>query len=127
MSPSGAPWKLPPDSTRPLHSMKLGFPSESMIRYSSSPIHKNLKANPLVTGPAHIRYYCGVPIAVQGVNIGALCLIDTEPKPALAGNLKSALQGCAAIVAREISVRKILNDTTGMFAMSLRDPMPKAN
>lgn len=34
-----------------------------------------------VTGPADLKYYFGIPLTTgQGVNIGALCVLDTEPK-----------------------------------------------
>ena len=37
--------------------------------------------NPLVTGPPHIRFYAGVPIAIEGgYKIGALCVNDTKPR-----------------------------------------------
>jgi diguanylate cyclase (GGDEF)-like protein len=37
--------------------------------------------NPLVTGGPKIRFYAGCPLKIrQGINIGALCLFDAEPK-----------------------------------------------
>jgi len=37
--------------------------------------------NPLVTGPPFIRFYLGFPIiSPEGVNVGALCVIDTQPR-----------------------------------------------
>ena len=38
--------------------------------------------NPLVTGAPHIRFYAGQPlITSEGAPIGALCIIDTRPRP----------------------------------------------
>ncbi|MES0000825.1 GAF domain-containing protein [Mesorhizobium sp. M0051] len=39
------------------------------------------KANPLVTGKHHVRFYAGAPIIVAGARIGALCVLDSKPHP----------------------------------------------
>ncbi|MER9331693.1 HWE histidine kinase domain-containing protein [Mesorhizobium sp. M0488] len=37
------------------------------------------KANPLVTGKHHIRFYAGAPVVVAGARIGTLCVLDRKP------------------------------------------------
>ena len=37
-------------------------------------------ADPLVTGAAHVRFYAGAPLAVDGRIIGTLCVIDSQPR-----------------------------------------------
>ncbi len=38
--------------------------------------------NPFVVGAPEIRFYAGVPIVVdEGLNVGALCVLDTRPRP----------------------------------------------
>ena len=38
------------------------------------------RANPLVTGDHHVRFYAGVPIIVASARIGTLCVLDREPR-----------------------------------------------
>ena len=37
--------------------------------------------NPLVTGEPHVKFYAGVPLAIEGqYNLGTLCVIDHKPR-----------------------------------------------
>jgi len=37
--------------------------------------------NPQVTGPPHVRFYCGAPLQLpSGATVGTLCLIDQQPR-----------------------------------------------
>lgn len=63
------------------------------------------RENPLVTGPPGIRFYVGAPLTTPtGHNVGALCLIDTEPRETEAMDLAS-LRDLAAIVVDELELR----------------------
>ncbi len=75
--------------------------------------------NPLVTGAPYVRYYCGAPISLKENNIGALCLIDTNPRPALPENMCEALLGLADTVAYLISSRKLIKDASGLVSLTL--------
>ncbi|MBA6340228.1 sensor domain-containing diguanylate cyclase [Colwellia sp. MB02u-10] len=58
--------------------------------------------NPLVTGGLKIRFYAGCPLKIrQGINIGTLCLIDTEPKY-LNEEDQQLLEDLGAIIEQEI-------------------------
>lgn len=61
--------------------------------------------NPLVTGPPGIRFYAGAPlVAPGGYVVGALCVIDTEPRDAGPMDFKP-LEDMSAIVIDELELR----------------------
>ena len=45
---------------------------------SADPRFRN---NPSVTGEPHIRFYAGEPLDFEGHTVGALCVIDSKPRP----------------------------------------------
>lgn len=62
--------------------------------------------NPLVTGPPKMRFYAGYPLVdPQGYALGALCVIDREPK-ALNANQQKIMELLAQEVTSQIVARK---------------------
>lgn len=58
--------------------------------------------NPLVTGPAHIRYYAGIALRDAGGHpLGSLCVLDREPRRLRDRELR-ALEELAAIASEEL-------------------------
>ncbi len=58
--------------------------------------------NPLVTGAPNIRFYAGYPLKLrQGINIGTLCLIDSNPR-GLNDEDQQLLSDLGAIIEQEI-------------------------
>jgi len=58
--------------------------------------------NPLVTDAPNIRFYAGYPLKLrQGINLGTLCLIDSEPKY-LNEEDKQLLNDLGAMIEQEI-------------------------
>jgi GAF domain-containing protein len=53
---------------------------------------ERFSSNPLVTGPPFIRFYAGAPlIFLQNIRLGALCLVDRNPRAFSPGD-KAELQ-----------------------------------
>ena len=96
--------------------------------------------NALVTGDMHIRFYAGAPlISDDGIPLGSLCVIDTEPRPegltplqlqglaTLADNVMARLRDsrdAAAWRAAERDARRQLTDSEDRFR-TLADTMPQ--
>jgi PAS domain S-box-containing protein len=66
--------------------------------------------NPLVTGSPHIRFYAGAPLtASNGARLGALCLLDDEPR-AFSTNDQEMLADLAGVVMDELNLRHYASD-----------------
>lgn len=61
--------------------------------------------NPLVTGSPHIRFYASYPVyASDGLALGAMCVLDTEPRRLREREMR-ALRELAAIASDEVRRR----------------------
>ncbi len=81
--------------------------------------------NPLVTGEPHIRFYAGQPLRLDGVPIGTLCVIDTQPRR-LSVEVRQALAGLAraaeALIAAQQAAR-LRSDVVSRVSHELRTPL----
>ena len=95
--------------------------------------------NPLVCGETHVRFYAGVPLlSADGIPLGALCVIDTEPRAGLSALQRDGLEVLAADVmerlrdtregaairAAEHDARRAALDSEARFR-TLADTMPQ--
>jgi GAF domain-containing protein len=68
------------------------------------------RANPLVTGDPHIRFYAGAPlITPDGFALGTICAIDRAPRE-LSPRDSAILTALAAQVVHELEVRAALGE-----------------
>ena len=70
--------------------------------------------NGLVTGPPYVRFYAGAPlVTAEGLPLGSLCVLDTEPRP----------QGLTAFQtqALEVLARQVMNLLELRRALKARD------
>lgn len=64
--------------------------------------------NPLVTGPANLRFYAGVPLrSPSGLALGALCVIDSKPHLDFSEDDHLRLQELAKMVSDRLELRRI--------------------
>jgi PAS domain S-box-containing protein len=62
--------------------------------------------NPLVTAAPHMRFYAGAPLrTAAGLNLGTLCVIDTEPR-VFSDSDRATLADLAALACDELELRQ---------------------
>lgn len=77
--------------------------------------------NPLVIGPPHIRFYAGAPLrTADGLNLGSLCVIDTEPRTEFTPRQRHTLKEFGRVVMRELEL------TRDRIHLTLRDRMQRS-
>jgi PAS domain S-box-containing protein len=78
--------------------------------------------NPLVTGQPRIRFYAGTPLYSEGLPIGALCVIDTQPHvQGLTEQQAFVLKTLAAQVSSQIALRGAVADRDALLVAQARD------
>ncbi len=81
--------------------------------------------NPLVTGEPGIRFYAGMPLVTpEGLGLGSLCIIDTQPRRAMTPQELSMLEHFAKLtMARILTLRRtnFIDASTGLLNRSRLD------
>ena len=76
----------------------------SLFEVTDASQDDRFSSHPFVAGPMHLRYYCGAPILVDRMPLGALCLLDVEPRSPASDLNKTILIQLAAAISHEIEV-----------------------
>jgi GAF domain-containing protein len=94
-----------------------------LFEVTDASLDERFRENPLVTGPLHLRYYCGAPIIFDGTPLGALCMLDVKPHAPASDQHKKVLTELAAAVAREITVSIQLRRATAEITALMSEAM----
>lgn len=79
--------------------------AEPMV-VADAALDPRFRANPLVTGPPHIRFYAGAPLLNgEGLALGTVCVIDTVPRQ-VDHALLATLADLAALAVDELELRQ---------------------
>jgi EAL domain-containing protein (putative c-di-GMP-specific phosphodiesterase class I)/GGDEF domain-containing protein len=71
----------PPGTERDQTFCNYTIRNASLMMVEDTLLDERFATNPMVTGPAGIRFYAGAPMLTpEGYAIGALCIIDTAPR-----------------------------------------------
>ena len=77
-------------------------------------------ARPDVVGEPHVRFYAGAPLTLRpGVSLGALCILDTEPR-AFGDEQAERLRILADLVVQDLKKRRALADLSRREALVTR-------
>ena len=94
---------------------------ENIFEVEDATKDDRFKDNPLVTGSTNIRFYAGAPlVASNGQKIGALCVIDSNPRK-LSPFQEEALQILGKQVMTALELRKISKNLISKNTQALKD------
>lgn len=80
--------------------------SDEPLILPDTALHPLFKNHPLVVGEPYVRFYAGIPLNTRtGSKIGALCILDTKPRPDWNRLRTKILSDMAAMVCDELENR----------------------
>lgn len=95
--------------------------SHDCVEIADARTDPRVRAKACVTGPPGIVFYAGVPLlSPEGLVVGTLAVMDTQPRPALSFNQQQALQELAraamtALLVRQSAHQALLSSSEHMF------------
>lgn len=84
---------------------------EDGMQVPDATLDARFECNPLVTGETHLRFYAGQLLKTQeGLPLGTLCVLDTEPRPEGLTEVQAmALRTLAGQVMTQLELRRTLS------------------
>ena len=76
----------------------------ALLEVCDAQVDPNFASTELVTGALGIRFYAGVPLVVNGIAVGTLCVLDCKPNR-LSEQQKAALQDLAFVTTSLLTAR----------------------
>ncbi len=79
--------------------------SDGVMVVTDASADPRFAGHPMVTGGARVRFYAGAPLRTKdGLRLGTLCIMDTEPRP-FGAEEEATLADLAAMVVDELDLR----------------------
>ena len=93
-----------------------------LFEVSDTHAHVEFADHPLVVGEPRLRFYAGMPLAVQGQAIGTLCVADTQPHRLQRAQV-ALLEQLARTAAHWLCERRALAQSLGHLGHEMRTPL----
>lgn len=88
------------------HTIMASGPSRAAFVVPNCFQHPLFSQNPFVVGEPGIKFYAGVPLQVEGVNIGTLCVMDFQARDSFSEADETNLIDIGGIVAQVVASRR---------------------
>ena len=93
---------------------------EGLFLIADAKKDERFKNNPLVTGPAKIRFYAGMPLITPDCHaLGTLCVLDKKPRT-LSASQRNALRVLAHHVVSQLELRRHARELAEVRSASSR-------